>query len=609
MVSRRNFFSIIIMMAVLLFMFQFSQVIKEGGNNYDLNEFVMEEPLSGADSWNGERLVTGETNQRAEVLFLGNEENELGDMVSSWCAYSKRRLKIVPNTDNYNFEQDGAWELILIDSDNIDFSREADNIVALAGKGIPLVFCNLPKPSVIEEHKELARLLGISEVRQDRVQVKGVHLFSGFLLGGEAFYQVQLPEEEKLQDFNLLVPWYVTGKGTKTYMVGIMDEEEVKREEFPALIWRNVYEDTMIFAVNGDYMSGLTGMGLLTAMLYEMNPYVIYPVVNAQNAVVVDFPYFASENAAQLEELYSRSPRAVLRDVFWPGIVSLATNNKLKLTCCLSTKYNYTDVAAPYGDELPFYLQQMKEISAEAGRSFHYGEGITLEEKVKADNKFFDVSGSNYKFSAAYFEEIPEKPEELLSEENGLSDVRTIVCADRGELPVLSYIQDSVTFQGVTGVAGEYTYSMDFQLRSMATALGYSNLLIDMHNVRWPVSSEDRWEYYSDEVFSNISTYWTRFDAFEYTTLSESDKRVRTLLNLDYREESSPERILLSISGKGDDAWFVLRLHGQEITKLVNGEFEELEAGVYLIHALEPQVEIYLGRAEEILKYSGAFAQ
>ena len=43
MVSRRNFISIILMMAVLFFMFQFSQVIKIRGNDYNINEYINEE--------------------------------------------------------------------------------------------------------------------------------------------------------------------------------------------------------------------------------------------------------------------------------------------------------------------------------------------------------------------------------------------------------------------------------------------------------------------------------------------------------------------------------------------------------------------------------------
>ena len=37
MVSRRNYFSITIMMFVLLFLFQFSMVIRDSQNTYDIN--------------------------------------------------------------------------------------------------------------------------------------------------------------------------------------------------------------------------------------------------------------------------------------------------------------------------------------------------------------------------------------------------------------------------------------------------------------------------------------------------------------------------------------------------------------------------------------------
>ena len=40
MVSFRKFFSILIMMAVILFMFQFTQVIKEQISDYDVNPYA-----------------------------------------------------------------------------------------------------------------------------------------------------------------------------------------------------------------------------------------------------------------------------------------------------------------------------------------------------------------------------------------------------------------------------------------------------------------------------------------------------------------------------------------------------------------------------------------
>ena len=49
MVSLRNFFSIMLMMAVILFMFQFSQIIKEHESNYDVNPYMSAEKLSGKE--------------------------------------------------------------------------------------------------------------------------------------------------------------------------------------------------------------------------------------------------------------------------------------------------------------------------------------------------------------------------------------------------------------------------------------------------------------------------------------------------------------------------------------------------------------------------------
>lgn len=52
-----------------------------------------------------------------------------------------------------------------------------------------------------------------------------MHLFSGFFLGGEQIYEAQNKEDEKRQDLDHNIPWYVTGAGTKTYLVGTLTDE------------------------------------------------------------------------------------------------------------------------------------------------------------------------------------------------------------------------------------------------------------------------------------------------------------------------------------------------------------------------------------------------
>ena len=71
---------------------------------------------------------------------------------------------------------------------------------------------------------ELRQILGV-KLRQTEVTVDGVRLFDGFFYGGPAEYIARTEEAKKYQDFELTVPWFSTQSGTKTYMVGVIEDE------------------------------------------------------------------------------------------------------------------------------------------------------------------------------------------------------------------------------------------------------------------------------------------------------------------------------------------------------------------------------------------------
>ena len=52
----------------------------------------------------------------------------------------------------------------------------------------------------------------------------------------------------------------------------------IRDREYPPLIWRKNFTTASVFAVIGDYMTDATGLGMLTAMLCEMQSYTVYPV-------------------------------------------------------------------------------------------------------------------------------------------------------------------------------------------------------------------------------------------------------------------------------------------------------------------------------------------
>lgn len=605
MISRRNFLVILLMMGVLLFMFQFSQIVKENGNDYETNEYYKTKLASGEDAWQPEEKEPALSSAGGYVLFVGDKEGSVRKTVEEWCLYVKKDF-----SGTEHLTEGGTPGLLLVDGASIVYEEEEKAILSYASAGVPVVFCTLPEVACIEEQESLRQLLGITEVRAGETSVEGIRLFDGFLLGGEAVYKAETEKEkEELQDFSLTMPWYVTGKGSKTYMVGLKDETRVEREEFPRILWRNRYEDTFVFAVNGDFLTDVTGLGILDGFWYEMQEYALYPVVNAQNITVADYPSLSGENDAVMEELYSRDSRSFVRDIMWPGILAMSSRQDLRMTCFLNTGYRRTDLAGLKPEDLVFYLQQFKEAGAEAGLSVNCAEEVSVGEQIAEERNFLGRMDCEYSFGAVYNENLTEELREAMEKNAYFSGIHTMTCKDRGDNCLLSYYTDSVTLQGVTAEAEKYSYRTDFANRSLATALAYSNTLLDMHRIMWPETEEDRWEKYFNKVFSNVSTYFHKFSFMEDTTLSESDNRVRALLNMSYEITAEGNDIVVYATGIRQDSWFLLRTHGQKIADITNGEYQKIEQDAYLINVQVGGTHIRLAQSDEVLQYRAPFTK
>lgn len=610
MISRRNFLSIFLMMIILLFMFQFSMIIKDNGNEYDTNEYYRDTLSTAGDAWTGAVGTSAEAfDDRDYVLFVGAKDSKVHHTVSQWCLYTKRNM-LQQTSLAASMPVDGHQpEIILVDGQAVDVEAGLDALFSAVEQGITVIFCSLPEPSVVSSNDKLMRLLGIEEVRETQTNLEGVRLFAGFLVGGEIVYKASTPEDEKkLQDFDLTVPWYITGKGTKSYMVGLKDEKEVLRERFPRLIWRNRIGNGMVFAIEGDFCESLTGLGILDAFVYESRDFVVYPIVNAQTTVLADYPSMAEENEQVMEQIYDRSAEAVMRDIMWPGILSMVTRNDLILTSYLQTKYDYEDPQEPSTDELKFYLQQLKEAGGEAGKSFDYkpSSNISLLEKIEQDNQFYSHARYGYKFSSAYVGQLNDELKEAL-DNRATANIHSITCEEQGELPILCYYTEDTTLLGVTDDAREYSYTKDFRIRSLATALGYSNILMNMNRVIWPHSEEDHWQNYFDAIYSNMSTYYSKHQYFEQASVSQCDARVRALLNTDYSVRREGNTIYLHVDNVTDDMYYLLRTHGQDINRTIGAWYTEVEEGIYCIQITYEDVQIDLTQSDDVFTYDGPF--
>nr|WP_303217684.1 DUF2194 domain-containing protein [uncultured Blautia sp.] len=597
MVSKRKFFSIAIMMFVLFFLFQFSMVLRDSKNTYDINSSLTKKKADGENQWTPSDSVTGAD---SSVVFVGNKAGDMGTAVSRWCTYAKRKLISCKSVSTYKSDDKNLPEMMILESEKYADGDNLTTLETLEKKGVIIVFGCLENAKNIQNNKALMKFLGIQKVVAEETHLAGVKLFEGLLLGGEVTYNTSKDKEEKKrQDLELDVPWYQVGSGTKTYMVGLLDEKtgkNVENEDLPTIIWRNGIDYGSVFAVVGDYMKDSTALGLLDGMRAEALQYTIYPIVNAQNLSMVNFPVFADENNTEMLKLYSQSVTGIARDIMWPALISVVEKSDMKMTCFIQPQADYTDDIEPKSGNLEFYLKQMKEQSAEAGISLEYQKLDKAEDKVTKDTEFFENEKINYRFGAAFAKEKDLKGILKDTDSGLLGDVGTLVCDYTENQPVVSYYSDSVTLQTVTSDGMNYAYSDDIRMRSIQTALGYTNVMLDMYDIFWPQEKTDRWEVMQKRFSSNLLTYWKNFRDFDSTTLSESNARIRTFLNLAYSQSREDNTITLQTSEVG--SWFILRTHGEEIDEIDGGSQTEIEADAYLICAEDTTVKIRLKEQE-----------
>ncbi len=606
------------MFLILFFMFQFTGVMKDRLNQYGVNEYEMnaQTDLNAQDAFDAETVHASST---PKVVYIGSSGADEREVVRWWCTYSKRAFSGYTSLKDCTFSEGNEPDMIVLDGRLVKTEDDIALLTKWNKAGIDLVFSQMPAVATIRQSLPLENLLGIYRVLQDEVQLTGMHLFDGFLLGGEAIYEAKDAEEEELrQDMNITIPWYVTGAGTKTYMVGLItdevykenmteqlraayatiDENSVENMVLPAVIWRHGMTDASVFCVNGGFLSDISGVGILEAMVAEANTYDIYPVVNAQNFVVANFPAFTSENEQEMQRLYSQPASAVYKEVIWPSLSALNTRTKMKMTCMITPQFDYEDALEPDGSSVSYYLKLLKEEHDEVGLSGTSTSQLAISDKLSTDDNFWKANAPEYVFQSLYLSDSAQK--ETLSDREKESLRTLVVDGEDATTPIVSYDASGLTQQRVTSGGETHTFMDDFKLKSMETALAYSNITLDLFKVTYPDSDEDSWQNLMKKISANVATYWKDYESFEQTTLSAADLRIRRFLALDYKRERKDDTIYVSIDHFDEEAWFLLRLNGEDLDSVKGGEYVQIEDGVYLIDAQEANISVQVKPRDEL---------
>ena len=622
MVSRRNYAAITAVMAIIFFLFQFLNMAKDHWNDYSENQYAVDvNELSGADNVyvasDSDELDQQSTGlipwekKKCVVCIGSNESNTMGEMIGNWALYMKRKISYYESISAYenaiSKKTQDTPQFVLVDPDfiNWDDTKQIRSLQTCVENGISVIFGKLPDASIIGSHKLLRRLLGIDEIVQESVTGNGIHLYSGFLLGGEVIYKAYNEKEEKNQDMELTFPWYHLTSGTKIYMKGMLEDPTVNIQEYPPLIWRKNFTTASVFAVIGDYMIDATGLGMLTAMLSEMQSYTIYPVVNAQNFIAANYPAAANENSSILRQMYSQTMRGFLRDVVWPAFSSINIKTSFSLSSMMTIQFDYTDTAKPNSEDIQYYMEAVNEEEGEMGYSAYNVSNTSISEMISEDADFWNKTLPDYQFASLYYGDYSQKAVQGILDNSFMQRVRTVIGNVDTTSDVVGYVNNQVTRQNTLIDGYEHTFRQDLRIRSVETALGYTSILADVSKAAYPQSDEDGWEKLSEKLMANTITYWKPFSAFSGTTVSQSDSRIRRFLSLNYEEvaNESNNKILIHASEGDETAWFVLRTNGEVISDVAGGTYEEIEDNVWLIGMEESSILITLKPSNTLFYY------
>ena len=149
MITKRKFFSMAIIMAVIFFLFQFTGVAKDIWNDYGTNEYAAEaeELPKESDSFLPLSYSEVENGEEPFAVYIGPDEDSMWEIMKEWAMYAKMSMFCYESIADYDnvLNPSALPEMIVVDGENIYSENDVDRIIQYTMLGINVVYSNLPE--------------------------------------------------------------------------------------------------------------------------------------------------------------------------------------------------------------------------------------------------------------------------------------------------------------------------------------------------------------------------------------------------------------------------------------------------------------------------------
>ena len=611
MLTRRNFFVILIMFLVVFIMFMLVDISagyltrREYNPQADVPVTITRDKAFSASLLNMDdqsepgdsappSAVTSIDNNPIIAILTDDPAGETAQVMQEWCVYTRHRFQM------YHELPDAA---LLKDCRALFFDmtitpEHLPLLQSYAQAGYSMVFPSLPGYQELQAAPELADFFGISGYQMESLPLKGVYIFDDFFLGGDRIYALDDDFGQTDEGVLTAVPYYTLRPGYLLFAQAIAEDTSIDYKDLPGILWRTRTMNANVFVANTDLFSGKPLLGLLTAFMSQNENFFVYPIVNAQTISVLDFPLLANENESALHTLYSRSAEAIGRDVVWPSVVMILRNYQAQPSFFMAPQLDYQDGTQPAQTFIPFYRQEIERLSGAMGLSLHQVSSLSTEQLNAQNAAFLSQAMPQYRFTAACVTADQMKELSAAPLSAPLENITLLMCEADAAQPLLSFVNDKTIAVAFTTDGFTHETQDDLRLLSLETALGMNNQKVELSKVFYPQNNQD-WNALS-LLWSSGDTYQKPFRFFDAVTVYGLEERVRTFLQLDFNAVANENTITLTLENGASDGYFILRVFNKNIESVTGGSFEKLSDTAYLLHLTEPQMQVSFTSAHTI---------
>ncbi len=497
------------------------------------NELIDQEYMEKYDEYFTELFdgTVHATNDQRQSVIIGAEDAAMTQIASAQLASLRENYIQADKLEELSPTQVRRIDVFIITDDNID----SEEIIALdedSKDGAVMIFLADMRSSVWR-NEDVQDILGIQ-------QFFGETEYEGWRVSQD----LEFNGIQEIEEVEFIANELEVQDNVRLYAQALLEDETVKNEDLPPLMWRVSDERGKKYICNGEVFASAMSYGVITEIYTNLQDIYIYPIVNAATFMVAGMPYASNFQSDELYRLYNRDALNVQNSIFFPQFGSSEERYGMKPTWYSP---EYEAVIASTNKNIMYYLSEIELDQNEIAKEMN-GELIS-------DEGFLNKT-------------IPWTPEfRFTNQEENVVNLPIVIETD-------TYKDSEIGVSAMIRSTGFYSFYVDI------------DVFLSGENEEW---NEFCLEY--ETILAEVTNKYAWVDKL---TASEAARRVTTYMTINPTYTYEEDKIKISIDNFNEEAFFILETRYELLIDqdLENVEVTSIGIDKYLIQANEEEVEI-----------------